>query len=421
MRIPEKAWADYVERLSRLNERAGQLMAQYIERHGTGDAAALADYAHALVVKYGEGSAELACQMYDAMAKAAGAAVAPAAPAEPAGYGEVARMVEATRHSPPLLRGGVSRLVKRAGADTTLKNAQRDGAEFAWVPHGDTCPFCLMLASRGWRRAGKKTLQGGHARHIHANCDCEYAVRFDSNTNVAGYDPEKYLAQYNAANGDINAMRRAQYAQNKDKINAQKRAAYAQRKLLKGNADGILNEGSEGYVPITRESIEAVRPFSCQTLDTEASNALASAHKRLLAQAAAHPAGTETARSYGLDMQPLGKTSVGQKPGSVRISNQSVPYILIHNHPDGLTLSPTDILGFVTHDNLRMMTAVGNNGRVYAVEKLPGYDKGMLQELSEKLTVQAQEAKNVEDIVQAVETFFEEVKPYGVRYYATEG
>lgn len=68
-----------------------------------------------------------------------------------------------------------------------------------------------------------------------------------------------------------------------------------------------------------------------------------------------------------------------------------------------------------------MMTAVGNNGRVYAVEKLPGYDKGMLQELSEKLTVQAQEAKNVEDIVQAVETFFEEVKPYGVRYYATEG
>ena len=66
---------------------------------------------------------------------------------------------------------------------------------------------------------------------------------------------------YNDAGGDINAMRRAQYAQNKDKINAQKRAAYAQRKLLKGNADGILNEGSEGYVPITRESIEAVRPL----------------------------------------------------------------------------------------------------------------------------------------------------------------
>lgn len=254
MRIPEKAWTDYVERLSRLNERAGQLMTQYIERHGTGDAAALADYAHALVVKYGEGSAELACQMYDAMAKAAGAAVPPAAPAEPAGYGEVARMVEAMRHSPPLLRGGVSRLVKRAGADTTLKNAQRDGAEFAWVPHGDTCPFCLMLASRGWRRAGKKTLQGGHARHIHANCDCEYAVRFDSNTNVAGYDPEKYLAQYNAANGDINAMRRAQYAQNKDKINAQKRAAYAARKIKDIEIGRSLGAKAKNFVVVDKST-----------------------------------------------------------------------------------------------------------------------------------------------------------------------
>ena len=51
-------------------------------------------------------------------------------------------------------------------------------------------------------------LKGGHAEHIHANCDCEFAIRFDHNTTVAGYDPDKYLAQYNAAGGDINKMRR---------------------------------------------------------------------------------------------------------------------------------------------------------------------------------------------------------------------
>lgn len=54
------------------------------------------------------------------------------------------------------MQRGVSRLVKRAGADTTLKNAQRDGAEFAWVPHGDSCAFCLTLASRGWQRASQR-------------------------------------------------------------------------------------------------------------------------------------------------------------------------------------------------------------------------------------------------------------------------
>ena len=115
------------------------------------------------------------------------------------------------------------------------------------MPHGDTCPFCITLASRGWQKASKKALEGGHAEHIHANCDCEYAVRFDSRTTVAGYDPDKYLRQYANAGGDINAMRREQYAANKDAINAQKRAAYAARKEngLPAKAAGLQDVLSE--------------------------------------------------------------------------------------------------------------------------------------------------------------------------------
>lgn len=234
MQITAKTWNEYITRLSRLNQKAGQLMRQYIDTHGTGDADALITYAAALVTKYGEGSAELACQMYDALAEAANAGVPAAEPAEPADYGEVARMVNATKsQNPANLPNGVSRLVKRAGADTTLKNAVRDGAEWAWVPHGDTCPFCITLASNGWQKASSKVLKGGHAEHIHANCDCEFAIRFDHNTTVAGYDPEKYLKQYRDAGGDINKMRRIDYAARKDAINAQKRAAYAVRKVNK--------------------------------------------------------------------------------------------------------------------------------------------------------------------------------------------
>lgn len=219
-------------RLARLNQSAGQLMADYIAAHGTGDTDTLIAYAHALVTKYGEGSAELACQMYDALAAAARAGVPAAEPAEPASYGEIARMVQATKASPPQMQRGVSRLVKRAGADTTLKNALRDGAEFAWVPQGDTCAFCLMLASRGWQKASQAAIKGGHAEHIHANCDCEYAIRFDGASTVAGYDPEKYLKQYRDAGSDVNALRRVNYARNRERINAQKRAAYAARKAL---------------------------------------------------------------------------------------------------------------------------------------------------------------------------------------------
>lgn len=230
MKLTAQTWSEYVARLARLNQSAGQLMADYIAAHGTGDTDTLIAYAHALVTKYGEGSAELACQMYDALAAAAKAGVPAAEPAQPASYGEVARMVQATKASQPQMQQGVSRLVKRAGADTTLKNALRDGAEFAWIPQGDTCAFCLTLASRGWQKASQAAIKGGHAEHIHANCDCEYAIRFDGRSTVAGYDPEKYLKQYRDAGSDVNALRRVNYARNRERINAQKRAAYAARK-----------------------------------------------------------------------------------------------------------------------------------------------------------------------------------------------
>ncbi len=244
MRITATAWAAYTQQLAKLNKKAGQLMADYLAAHGTGDTDALIAYAHALVTKYGEGSAELACQMYDALAAAAKAGVPAAEPAQTAAYSEVARMVQATKQSPPQMQRGVSRLVKRAGADTTLKNALRDGAEWAWVPQGDTCAFCLTLASRGWQKASQAAIKGGHAEHIHANCDCEYAIRFDGTSTVAGYNPEKYLRQYRAADGDINKLRRVNYAKNRERINAQKRAAYAARKAYTNQAASAILDTS---------------------------------------------------------------------------------------------------------------------------------------------------------------------------------
>ena len=265
MRITATAWAAYTQQLAKLNKKAGQLMADYIAAHGTGDTDALIAYANALVTKYGEGSAELACQMYDALAAAARAGVPAAEPAQPASYGEVARMVQATKASPPQMQRGVSRLVKRAGADTTLKNALRDGAEFAWVPQGDTCAFCLTLASRGWQKASQAAIKGGHAEHIHANCDCEYAIRFDGASTVAGYDPEKYLRQYRAAGSDVNALRRVNYAANRDRINAQKRAAYAAR-VENQKKDAIIKADTTKTVGLDNDRYTIAEPKISQYL-----------------------------------------------------------------------------------------------------------------------------------------------------------
>jgi hypothetical protein len=220
--------------MSQISQKAADLMHSWVQKNGLENDKALLDYAYALSQHYGQAIGALSCQMYEATAVAQGVIVPTAEVADLPDYGEVAKAVKGTKkQSPNNIPGTLARLVKQVGADTTLKNAERDGAQFAWVPHGDTCAFCITLASRGWQYMSKKALRNGHAEHIHAHCDCEYAVRFDGKSTVAGYDPDKYLEEYYDANGDINEMRRKRYAQNKDVINARKRELYASKKAEK--------------------------------------------------------------------------------------------------------------------------------------------------------------------------------------------
>lgn len=249
MIVTAKAMSEYRQKLKAINEAAAKDMQDYIMGHGFQIDDDFIRYAHSLTTKYGEAAAELSCQFYDRLAEyweqTKGKTVRKIAEAEPAEVATLEDVSKSLRASALSVQTAapaiVARLVKRAAEDTTMGNAIRDGAEFAWIPAGDTCAFCITLASRGWQRASKKSLKNGHAEHIHTNCDCTYSIRFDSNSDVSGYDPETYLARYNTADGNsptdkINSMRRINYAKNRDKIRAQKRAAYARRKELLNEA-----------------------------------------------------------------------------------------------------------------------------------------------------------------------------------------
>ena len=261
MQISTKDWLNYINKLTALNNTAGDLMRDYVAKHGFADTKGIIDYAYGLVTKYGEGSAALSAEMYDAIAEMSGKIVPAAEVAPTSTYKDVAKAIYATMRTsknPNSFANTVSRHVKLAGADTTLKNAERDGAEFAWVPMGDTCAFCLTLASRGFQKISKKAFKKGHAEHIHANCDCTYTVRFDSKSGVKGYDPNKYLDMYNNADGNtpqekINSMRRMQYEDPtvRNKINTQKREAYAEKKKLEHK--------NRGY-DVTKEYFEEATP-----------------------------------------------------------------------------------------------------------------------------------------------------------------
>ena len=223
MTISDDVWSRYIAALRKVNNTAAEKVQKYMETHDIyADRQAFLDFCYGIATQYGEGAAALSCEMYDAIAALNGQFLPGAEPAATATYDEVAKAVQGTMKTgnAETIAGSVGRVVKMAGVDTTMKNAIRDHAEWAWIPRGETCAFCVMLASNGWQPASKKALKGGHAEHIHANCDCTYAIRFNSSTNVAGYDPGKYQAMYNDADGrswreKLNSMRREAYAESK--------------------------------------------------------------------------------------------------------------------------------------------------------------------------------------------------------------
>lgn len=88
--------------------------------------------------------------------------------------------------------------VKRAAGETVFQNAARDRryVRFARVPSGigETCDFCIMLASRGFVYHTEAT--AGELKHYHANCRCRIVPGFQGETTVEGYDPDVYYRMW---------------------------------------------------------------------------------------------------------------------------------------------------------------------------------------------------------------------------------
>ena len=283
----------------------------------------LIEYAYALATKYGEGTAALACEYYDAMAELSGVSLPSAVPAETATIGEVGKALNGAMKfstDADYISNVVGRLTKQAGQDTTLQNSMRDGAQFAWIPAGETCAFCLTLASRGWQYVSKKSLKNGHAEHIHSNCDCAYAVRFNDKTEVEGYDPERYRKMYYGAEGKTP----------QERINSMRREAYAKDKKTEGSDNSELIRSISNY------------------------------EKSIMKNP------TESARLYKKDGSVVEFGGMEHNViGDVSVLNEMEGGILTHNHPTDVTFSNNDIANGIVKGNLAELRAITINGNLH--------------------------------------------------------
>lgn len=93
----------------------------------------------------------------------------------------------------------------------------------------------------------------------------------------------------------------------------------------------------------------------------------------LLEEARKYPVGTECAMLLDLDMEQIGNIIVGN------IDNAKIPrcseyHFALHNHSSGLTFSVGDIETFAKSETMLMLTAIGNNGRIYTLSKTTSFD-----------------------------------------------
>lgn len=165
-----------------------------------------------LVTTYGDVSALLATDFYDMLRdvppSAASFRAAFAAPVDPSKAEGATRWAVGALFSEDVslftsqILGSTQRLVAQRGRDTIFDNAGRDPVRtgVARIPSGtDTCPFCLMTASRG--AVYTDLVAAGEMNDFHDNCDCVPTVIRSNRDFPKGHDLKLFTDLYTSGLG----------------------------------------------------------------------------------------------------------------------------------------------------------------------------------------------------------------------------
>lgn len=101
--------------------------------------------------------------------------------------------------------GRVDWEMKSAAGNCVIENAAADPKcqRYARVPTGaETCPFCLMLASRGFVYLNAKSAGADGNGHYHEHCDCRILPGFDG-MDYEGYEPDALYAEFSDLSSDF--------------------------------------------------------------------------------------------------------------------------------------------------------------------------------------------------------------------------
>lgn len=141
---------------------------------------------------------------------------------------------------------------------------------------------------------------------------------------------------------------------------------------------------------------------------------LEAAHKELLRFVKGAPVGTEAAAVYTEDMRLIQRT-MGET-GKVRIKSGLNAHVLLHTHPDGLTFSSTDVETFINSFNMSVLTAVGNDGSIYAMQKTENYIASDFVKAFVRIMPNLERAESETEFADIINEFLNGADKYGVKF-----
>lgn len=220
MQVPRSAYDGLTDAINDLSGKSRELfdarfrdgLSAFLDAGGAvppENVAALREFVIGLLDDVGGAAAEVAytygAEFYDAARAAAVGSPLHASPAPPnphaANVAAVKGMIETvakTGQVEPFSAACAARVdyvARKSCGDAVVRCAAKDPRKprFARVPQGgETCRFCLMLASRGAVYLTER--KAGAVDHYHANCDCKVVP--DWGDGIEGYDPDEWYDKW---------------------------------------------------------------------------------------------------------------------------------------------------------------------------------------------------------------------------------
>ncbi len=194
---------------------------------------------------------------------------------------------------------------------------------------------------------------------------------------------------------------------------------YRRRGLLeKSQNRDILRDIPDGVISVTDEAIQRVPLVQPDGWSTERSRRLQEAHRDLLRAVKDAPAGTEAGAVYTPDMRLIERKIGEAADRQIFMPRYPSPHILVHNHPSGLTFSKKDIENFIGNFDMKVFTAVGNNGSVYLLEKTDQYNAAGFVRLFGGIQTELAQAETPLAYAEIINRFLKEAERHGIKFIA---